>query len=70
LKADKKAIFTAASKVAPPWTTVRIIEMREKRSMRAHEKGLAALWAFLIGILTLRAVRILFSEWLEQRKSK
>jgi hypothetical protein len=29
----------------------------QKRSMRPHEKGLAALYAFLIGIITLRAIR-------------
>jgi hypothetical protein len=39
-------------------------EMSEpKRSMRLHEKGLAALWAILIGIITMRAIRIRFSEW-------
>ena len=49
----------------------RIFEMREqKRSMRPHEKGLAALYALLISIITMRAIRIRFSEWLEQRKSK
>jgi hypothetical protein len=43
--------------------------MREqKRSMRPHEKGLAALYAFLIGIVTLRAIR--HTEWFKQRKSK
>jgi hypothetical protein len=46
-------------------------EMREqKRSMRPHDKGLAALYALLISIITMRAIRIRFSEWLEQRKSK
>jgi hypothetical protein len=45
--------------------------MREqKRSMRPHEKGLAALYALLISTITMRAIRIRFSEWLEQRKSK
>ena len=45
--------------------------MREqKRSMRPHDKGLAALYALLISIITMRAIRIRFSEWLEQRKSK
>jgi predicted DNA-binding protein (UPF0251 family) len=48
----------------------REIEMSEqKRSMRPHEIGLAALWAFFIGIITLRAIRVRFSEWLKQRKS-
>jgi hypothetical protein len=50
-----------------------ISEMSEpKRSMRPHEKGLTALWALLIGIITMRAIRIRirFTEWLEQRKSK
>jgi hypothetical protein len=43
--------------------------MREqKRSMRPHEVGLAALFAFLISIITMRAIR--FTEWLKQRKSK
>jgi hypothetical protein len=41
-----------------------------KRSMRLHEKGLAALFAILISIITMRAARISFTEWLEQRKSK
>jgi hypothetical protein len=41
-----------------------------KRSMRPHEKGLAALWAILIGIITMSAIRIRFTEWLNQRKSK
>jgi hypothetical protein len=36
--------------------------------MRPHEKGLAALWALLIGIITMRAIRIRFTEWLKQRK--
>ena len=39
-----------------------------KRSMRAHEKGLAALWAFLIGIITTQAIRVRITEWLKQRK--
>jgi hypothetical protein len=34
-----------------------------KRSMRLHEKGLTALWAILIGIITMSAIRIRFSEW-------
>jgi hypothetical protein len=42
--------------------------MREqKRSMRPHEKGLAALYAFLIGIITLRAIR---AGWFKQKKSE
>ncbi|HUI20032.1 MAG TPA: hypothetical protein VLZ74_03185 [Methylocella sp.] len=46
-------------------------EMREqKRSMRPHEKVLLALYAFLIGIITMRAIRVRYSEWLKQRKSK
>ena len=45
--------------------------MREqKRSMRPHEKGVAALYALLIGIITMRAIRVRYSEWLTQRKSK
>jgi len=45
--------------------------MREqKRSMRPHEKVLLALYAFLIGIITMRAIRVRYSEWLKQRKSK
>jgi len=45
------------------------IEMREqKRSMRPHEKGLAALYAFLIGIITLRAIR--HAGWFKQKKSE
>jgi|GEM_PF-4977432 hypothetical protein len=36
-------------------------EMRNRnRPMRPHEKGLAALYAFLIGLLTLRAIRSWF----------
>jgi hypothetical protein len=43
--------------------------MREqKRSIRPHEKGLAALFAVLIGMITMRAIR--FTEWLKQGKSK
>jgi hypothetical protein len=38
--------------------------------MRPHEKGLAALWAILIGIITMRAIRLRFTEWLKQGKSK
>jgi hypothetical protein len=42
--------------------------MREqKRSMRRHEKGLAALYAFLISIITLRAIR--HAGWFKKRKS-
>jgi hypothetical protein len=41
-----------------------------KRSMRLHEKGLTALWAILIGIITMRAARIRFTEWFKQRKSR
>jgi hypothetical protein len=37
----------------------------QKRSMRPHEKGLAALWAILIGIITMRGARIRFTEWLK-----
>ncbi len=45
--------------------------MREqKRAMRPHEKGLAALFAFLISIITMRAIRFRFAEWLKQRKWK
>jgi hypothetical protein len=45
-------------------------EMSEqKRTMRPHEKGLAALWALLIGIITLSALRIRFTEWLKRSKS-
>jgi hypothetical protein len=45
------------------------IEMREqKRSMRPHEKGLAALYAFLIGIITLCAIR--HAGWFKQKKSE
>jgi hypothetical protein len=36
-----------------------------KRSMRTHEKGLTALWAILIGIITMSAARISFTEWLK-----
>jgi hypothetical protein len=36
-----------------------------KRSMRPHGKGLAALWAILIGIITMSAIRIRFTEWLK-----
>jgi hypothetical protein len=47
------------------------IEMRgQKRSMRPHEKGLAALFALLISIITMRALRFRFTEWLKQGKSK
>jgi hypothetical protein len=43
--------------------------MREpKCSMRAHEKALAVLYAFLISIITLRAIR--HAGWFKQRKSK
>ena len=43
--------------------------MREqKRSMRPHEKGLAALYALLIGIITMRAIRVRFSEWLKEKR--
>jgi hypothetical protein len=49
----------------------RVLEMSApKRSMRHHEKGLAALWAVLIGIITLSAIRLRFTEWLKQGKSK
>jgi len=42
--------------------------MRErKRSMRPHEKGLAALFALLISMITMRAIR--FTEWFKRRKS-
>jgi hypothetical protein len=41
-----------------------------KRAMRPHEKGLAALWALLIGVITLSAVRTRVREWLKQRKSQ
>jgi hypothetical protein len=41
-----------------------------RRSMRPHEKGLAALWAILIGIITMSAIRLRFTEWLKQGKSK
>jgi len=41
-----------------------------KRSMRIYEKGLAALWAVLIGIITLSAIRTRVTEWLKQRKAK
>ena len=45
--------------------------MREqKRSMRPHEAGLAALYALLMSIITMRAIRVHFSGWLKQRKSK
>ncbi len=45
--------------------------MREhKRAMRPHEKGLAALFALLISIITMRAIRFRFAEWLKQRKWK
>jgi hypothetical protein len=48
-----------------------ISEMIEpRRSMRPHEKGLAALWAILIGIITMSAIRLRFTEWLKQGKSK
>jgi hypothetical protein len=40
-----------------------------KRSMRLHEKGLTALWAILIGIITLSAIRVRFTEWVKQGKS-
>jgi hypothetical protein len=40
----------------------------QKRSMRPHEKGLAALYAFLIGIITLRAIR--HAGWFKQKKSE
>jgi hypothetical protein len=39
-----------------------------KRSLGTHEKGLAALWALLIGIITFSAVRTRVTEWLKQRK--
>jgi hypothetical protein len=39
----------------------------QKRSMRPHEIGLAALYAFLISIITLRAIRR--AEWFKKRKS-
>jgi hypothetical protein len=46
-----------------------IPEMRDqKRSMRPHEKGLAALYAFLISVITQRAIRR--AGWFKQRKSK
>ena len=41
-----------------------------KRSMRTHEKGLAPLWAVLIGIVTLSTIRTRVTEWLKQRKAK
>ena len=42
----------------------------QKRSMQPHEKGLAALFALLISIITMRAIRVRFMEWLKQGKSK
>jgi hypothetical protein len=43
--------------------------MREqKRSWRPHEKGLAALFAILIGMITARAMRV--TEWFKRRKSE
>jgi hypothetical protein len=42
--------------------------MREqKRSMRPHEVGLAALFALLISMITMRAIR--FTDWLKRKKS-
>ena len=42
--------------------------MREqKRSMRPHEKGLAALFALLISIITMRAIRSRFTQWLNEK---
>jgi len=40
----------------------------QKRSMRPHEVGLAALYAFFISVITLRAIRR--AGWFKQRKSK
>jgi hypothetical protein len=43
--------------------------MREpKCSIRAHEKALAALYVFLISIITLRVIRR--AGWFKQRKLK
>jgi hypothetical protein len=42
--------------------------MREqKRSMLPHEVGLAALFALLISMITMRAIR--FTDWLKRKKS-
>ena len=42
--------------------------MREqKRAMRPHEKGLAALFALLISIITMSAIRSRFTQWLNEK---